>query len=829
VQINKPFFLLGLFCLSLSCLHGQGNSGNAKGRDTLPRQFDSLKPAVVTAALRPRIKGDTLEYNTESILLRSHAVAEELLRRLPGLHVDMDGNITYNGGKIEHLLVDGEDIFGSDPTLVTRNFDASKVAKVQIIDRKSDQANFTKIDDGVRTKTLNLILKEEAKDGLFGKLEAGANSDGYYNGNAVLAAFHKKEQFTALGMASNTGSLEVSSPGSANGRITFINGNSDALGATAGVGIPRFTAATFHYANIWNVAEDHFTSNYQYSHYVTEPLTTTQSLQIQPGGIYNQYQQSRSTNEQDQHWVNGLYEYIPNSKYALQLSYYGVNSAGHNQFGAVANSRINDTTVNTSRRTIQDLVSKNEFSSNLSWKMRIGNSDQRTFSIGAGLNTTNNSTGGYSYSLNAFYPANGGSEIMDTVDQRIQINNHVLRIGGNLNFTEPIGAAVMLGFSYGLSVTSDRPIQATYNRGDGKYNEEVGSLSTRLQTQTVSQRITSSLQGKIGRVSYVIGNDWIGYGYRQDDLSTDSLLQLHRWNWTPSILLLYTLDPVTTFLFNFNSETKQPSPNQLQPMTNNSDPLHITFGNPDLKPALNNSMKLEFQQFKAWRIGLSLTGSLTNSSISTKTTTDSLGRQASQPVNVNGGKVASLNFSLGRKVEGFDLGFQTVSNWTQNFNYVNADLSRNNIYNAGAGISLSQYVNDMYSFQLKTNFTYFESHSSINNTTPIHYWSQNHEALLSIYLVPKFDIGTGATYTWQQKSSALAGGTSVILWNAYISRNLLHDKITVKTLLNNILGQNSAVSRTNIANVNTQSSTNILGRNWMLTVTYHFDKKFGKR
>src|SRR5581483_4140194 len=173
--------------------------------------------------------------------------------------------------------------------LVTRSFDASKIAKVQILDRKSDQALFTGIDDGTRTKTLNLVLKESAKDGYFGKAELGGNAQGYYNGNGALAAFRNKEQFTALGLASNAGITGFSSNASSGApRVAFVSDNSDPMGASAGTGIPRFAAAALHYANTWNGSQDHLMTNYQYSHYFTQPQTTTLSLQTQANSLYEQ-------------------------------------------------------------------------------------------------------------------------------------------------------------------------------------------------------------------------------------------------------------------------------------------------------------------------------------------------------------------------------------------------------------------------------------------------------------------------------------------------------------------------------------------------------------
>src|SRR6185437_1226188 len=156
-------------------------------------------------------------------------------RRLPGLQISPDGTITYNGDKIEHLLVDGEDIFGSDPTTVTRNFDASKIARVEILDRKSDQAIFTGIDDGTRTRTLNLVLKPTAKDGYFGKVDAGGNTDGFYNVDGVVGSFENKEKFTVLGLASNTGILGfTNNEGNSPASVNFSNVNADPLYASAG-------------------------------------------------------------------------------------------------------------------------------------------------------------------------------------------------------------------------------------------------------------------------------------------------------------------------------------------------------------------------------------------------------------------------------------------------------------------------------------------------------------------------------------------------------------------------------------------------------------------
>ncbi len=798
----------------------------AHPKDSTFPKLDSLKAVIVTATIRPRLKGDTLEYQTGNIKVRPNSNVEDLLRRLPGLQIDASGNLTYNGEKIEHLLVDGVDIFGSQPSLVTRNFDASKIEKVQVLDRKSDQSIFTGIDDGSRTKTLNLVLKSSAKNGYFGKVEAGGNTNGYYNSNGALAAFRNKEQFTALGLAANTGVLGFSGNGGSTGAISFQNSGADPLGASAGYGIPRLTAVALHYGNVWDDINGNLTANYQYSHFFTNPITDTKTIQVQPDSAYGQSQFSQSTNLQTQHWIYGKYELSPNNSSSFRFSFHGSNSQGENQFESKGNSTFNDTLVNSSLRKIQDKTSQGNLGGDLSWRTNIGKRPGRVFFVSTSGTKIDVTTNGYLYSINQYYQPNGRIQGTDTIDQRKQITSHSLNVGGNLGYTEPLWKGVSLGVIYSYSVTKDKPLQATFEKGDGKYQELVDSLSSQFQTRVINQRGTINLQGKIGPFSFTIGNDLLIYNYRQVDLLADSLVRLHYFNSAPHLFVNYFLDKSTFLHFNYAVSTQQPQISQLQPVKNNSDPLFITLGNPDLRPSFNQNMRLEFHQSKKWLIHASLSLALTDNNISTKTITDSLGRQISQPVNVDGSRTIGFNFSINKKLMGLDLGLRGTESYNHTLNFVNAFLNRNDSYTSDGGISLGKYLPDKYAFQLSADFSYLSQVSSINSTQPIHYWTQTHYGSVSLFFLRNFDINTNVQYTWQQKTSAFSANTSVLLWNAYVSRNLLKDKLVFKLQFNNMLNQNAGISRSNMANVNTQTATKILGRYWMLSAIYHFDRQF---
>src|SRR5258707_4082369 len=140
-----------------------------------------LKEVIIKGtAAQIKIKGDTTEFNAAAFTNQPNAKVEDLLKQLPGITVDKDGKITAQGETVNKVLVDGEEFFGDDPTLVTKNIRADMVDKVQLYDKKSDQAAFTGIDDGVKNKTINLKLKEDKKTGYFGKVDLGVATDQYY-------------------------------------------------------------------------------------------------------------------------------------------------------------------------------------------------------------------------------------------------------------------------------------------------------------------------------------------------------------------------------------------------------------------------------------------------------------------------------------------------------------------------------------------------------------------------------------------------------------------------------------------------------------------------
>ncbi|HEY1010981.1 MAG TPA: carboxypeptidase-like regulatory domain-containing protein, partial [Daejeonella sp.] len=164
----------------------------------------SLNEVTISAEqLAVKVRKDTIEYNADSFKTQPNAVVEDLLKKLPGVEVDRDGNILVAGQKVTRLTVDGKDFFGTDPKTATKNLPADAIAKVQVVDSKTLEAKATGVDDGQREKVLNLTIKEDKKRGWFGNANASGGTTDRYNGYLSANHFNKNLQFAVLGMSNN--------------------------------------------------------------------------------------------------------------------------------------------------------------------------------------------------------------------------------------------------------------------------------------------------------------------------------------------------------------------------------------------------------------------------------------------------------------------------------------------------------------------------------------------------------------------------------------------------------------------------------------------------
>ncbi|HMH20725.1 MAG TPA: outer membrane beta-barrel family protein [Puia sp.] len=807
------------------------------GSIPLPPRSNELVAAVVTQR-RPviRIKGDSLEYDASSVKVKTNGSVEDLLRLLPGVEVNQKGEIMAQGQKIQKVLIDGEEFFSDDPTIATRNLSASMIDKVQVINKKSPQSEFTGIDDGKSVHTLNLTLREDKKNGYFLKAEAGTG-DKYYNNSGLAGAFKARRKLSVFGMASSTGQSGLSGADAQSfddGENTYIPqgpGGADNFGASGATGgTPLTSNAGVHYSNKWNGDGihdgQHLSGNYRYNRIFNDPVSTTITRQTLADTIYLQTQQATSRSSKDQHTLSAIYEITFDSSSSFRLSFGGLTEQAHNQDGFTGSTLLNDTLVNDSHRSSDADIDNRNFIGNILWRKKFAHPGQ-TLSAYANIHTTDNHVSGYLYSVNNFRQPDTSLISHDTTDQKKDNTGKATTIEGNILYTTPVWKDWVIAAGYSLALTHNESIRNTFNKGGGKYDDYIDSLSSAYGFNIATQRVRLTAQLKKQHFTYTLGGDMSYAAYRQTDLLQDTSIRYHYLNFFPHMEARYNFSSFRSISFNYYGSTQQPSIYQLQPAKNNNDPLNIVLGNPGLQPAFSHSFRLGLNDYKplAGRyLYIGVGYGFTSNSISSSTQTDALGRNLSQAVNVNGNQNAQLYGSSTWKLRSLDLnlGLNSSVSYNRTINFVNTRRDSSDTWSPGGGVNIGRNVPDKYNFFISSNWNYAYSHSSVNPAALTSYWTGVYSAQLGITLPWQIEWNTNCEYSWRQKINGADKELRVARWNAWLDKRFFRNALTARLLVNDILDQNTGFTRNLSANQLTETSFTSLRRYWMLSIIWNF-------
>src|SRR6187200_92794 len=426
-----------------------------------------LSEVIVKSGSPIKIKGDTLIYTADSFKVRPGANVEELLRRLPGITVDKSGKITAMGERVKKVLVDGEEFFGSDPGIATKNLRADAVKEVEVFDKKSDQAEFTGIDDGVKDKTINLKLKEDKKKGYFGKIEAGGGLPDKYDNAVMLNAFRGKRKTAGYGIMSNTGQTNLDWQDAQNyggaadnmmsgvsddgGMYIMFGGGGDDNYNGGRNGIPQNWNAGFHYSDKYNNGKTSFNTGYKFSKVIAPGTTKTFSETYLPNSApWSSNTVSDNRTSTNKHAVNMTIEYNIDSNNSLKwVSRYNNNSSLAEVNYSSEMLDENADFINNSTRKSKTNTDKNNVASSLLYRHKFKKL-ARTLSINTDFNWNRSQSNGLLYSLNNYYN-NGVFNHRDTTDQVNITDNNNNTISTKVSYTEPLRKDFYMELTYGFA------------------------------------------------------------------------------------------------------------------------------------------------------------------------------------------------------------------------------------------------------------------------------------------------------------------------------------------------------------------------------------------
>lgn len=808
-----------------------------------------LKDVIVRQTISSiKVKGDTTEYAADSFKVQPNATVEDLLKKLPGIQVNKNGQITAQGERVQKVLVDGEEFFGDDPTLVTQNLRADMVDKVQVYDKKSDQANFTGIDDGQKQKTINLKLKDNKKNGYFGKLNASAGTDGYHDSQGMINMFKKKQKFAAYGIVSNTGKTGLNWQDRDNygesfasgvdydeaSGFYFSSGSNDELdswdGRYNGQGFPLVQTGGLHYNNKWNDDKQSINGNYKILQLYVNGNSAANSQFILPDTLYYNNKKQSFSNKILRNRANGSYEYQFDSTSSIKITADGGNDHKiTNTIDSTDARDINNTPVNQGYRNFATVGDKRSLNSNILWRKKLKKKG-RTISVNLRETYSNNSSDGYLNSHNNFY-IDGNIVQTQIIDQYKTNRSQNTLFDTKITYSEPLSNISSLIFNYGVVVNNSNSERSSFNKSaEGKYTILDSIYSNDYTFNVFTQRagVNYSLFKK--KIKFNFGSN-VGFtGFEQKNMHTDSSISRNFVNWYPQATFSYQFSQQRRFTIRYNGNTQQPSIQQIQPVRTNDDPLNVSVGNPDLKPAFNNNIWISFFDFKVLterNIWVSVGSNFTQNSISSKDYVDSLGRRVYQSVNLNGNHSLYSNFDYGFKIKKLDmrLGFNGNINTSRYVNIVNnvLNVTKNRSYTMG--LNLNKSKEKKYDIGVWSNATYTTSTSSVQEDVKTNYWTFEVNPNIDVFLPKKFQIHTDGNFNFRQKTTVFIGNNNVVLWNAWIGKKFLKgDALLIKASVNDILNQNIGFSRTVNSNYISQNTYSTIRRYFLLSVVWNFNK-----
>lgn len=802
---------------------------------------------VVGQAIQAVQKGDTTQFNASAFKTNPDASTEDLIQKMPGIAV-VNGEVKAQGESVKRVLVDGKPFFGDDPSLALRSLPAEVVEKIEVFDRLSDQSQFTGFDDGSAEKTINIVTRPNRNNGQFGKVYAGAGLDDRYQAGANINIFKGNRRISLLGLSNNINQQNfssqdilgaTSSSGGGGGRggrgPGGGGGGADNFMVGQQSGITGTNAFGLNYSDNWG-KKVQVTGSY----FFNRSVNTNEQLTGKETFLTNQfYDESRlTTNRNLNHRFNLRMEYKISPKTSMiftpQLSMQNnrstSNTTGETREG---NGTPLISTVNQRNNHSEGF----NFGGNLLLRHQL-NKPGRTLSLNLSSTVNDQKRNNSLYARNLYY-----ANLItpgDTIDQIASTLTNGTRLSANLNYTEPLSKTSQLQLTYNTSLSNNNSLKETYDYTplEQLYNNLDTLLSNNFDNR------------------YLTNRGGVGYRYRKGGFMANFAVnyqnaQLHSNqvfprvsevntsfnNILPGAMLSYRMKSGNQFRLFYRTSTREPSVNQLQNVIDNSNPLSLSAGNPNLKQSFTNTLNLRFtstnqetfSNFQSFIFVSKTDNAITNSTFIAREQVElengivlEKGAQLTRPVNVNGNLNVRTLATYGTPIKPI----KSNINFTGGFNYIrtpgliNEISNISNSYITNAGIVLSSNISSNLDFALSYTANYNVVRNTIQPQMNNNFYTHAATGRVNWIFGKGFVLSTDVS---QQSYRGLGEGynQNFALWNASVGKKFLKNNAgELKLSVFDILKQNTSITR-NVSETNIQDiSSRVLTQYAMLTFTY---------
>ena len=811
-----------------------------------------LMEVVIRTAKAPlRIRGDTIEYDATTFKVPPGSSVEDLLRRLPGVEVDADGNIKAQGKEVKRVYVDGKSFFGDDPKSATKNLDAETISKVQVFDEKSEQAKLTGVDDGKKEKTMNLELKEEFKKGSFGKVTGAIGTEERWAARCSYNRFNEKQQLSFIGFGNNinqtgvnwedygefkgqnsfnnydNGDFGFSSGGG--GRVFYSNGEDSPVNYFDGRGFTENYGGGVNY-NFDN-KKSKFNASYFYNQTDLDLDQTAFRQTILNDGLFANTDTTRKNDFRLNHsFATRLEQNIDSNNVLIVKANFRLSHADTengqtqlftDQAGLPTNSlHIDNNSDLNSWRLTSAAIFRHRFKKK-----------GRSFALSAGYNNSQSDGSDQLFSLNDFFKAN---TLPDQIRQLNQNDNSTRQIKSSLLFTEPLRKKwyweTFYNFSQATNAVNRQVLDPEVN------NERIDDLSVYYDYHVLYNRIGTGIRYSNEGLNFSVGAAGqqlqLNGKYAIDEgmpLLTDPIDRSFL-NWVPNVDFSYEFSNHMQLSTNYSYSVEEPRLNDLQPVPNVNNPAFRTEGNPTLAPERSHDVSLNFNYWNPAsfaNIGLGSGLNFYDNQIVYNQTVeliDSVGiRTTTRPDNVSGGhNIYTYLWSSFPIVK-----TKLSMSLSGNINSGKAPSLVNGVENetTNNGISLrmgfSLTPNQKLILGLNGNTRFNDIKYSIQDEQNQKIQNHGVDASVKWQFASKFFLESNFNYS-VYRNDRFGFNQDIPIWNASVRRLLgKSNRVEMRLAAFDIFNKRVSISQSGTQNYVTNSIASTLARYYMLSLSYN--------
>lgn len=822
------------------------------GNITLDIDAQDIEQINFTAtAMRTSQRGDTLAYNADAFKVSRDADASALLSKMPGITVS-DGTVEAQGETVKKILVDGRELFGEDVSTAISNIPAESIKEVEVFDKKSDQAEFTGIDDGDDYKAINIVTRPGMSNGLFGKIYGAYVTPDMYSVGASINMFQGDRKISVIGVSNNINEQSFSTDdllGTVGSSGGMRGGSGGSYMTSKQSGLSSSNSISLNYSEKYSdkVTATAGLSFNTTSNELEEYTDRTYTFTEEDSSIQSYIEDYIKNSDNYNYRFNGKLDWTINENnklmYRPNLSFQDYTSSAITEGTTYLTLDQMSSTLNSiDESSFQDKFGYN-ISNTLVYMHKFGDTG-RSINVYGTASWSKTDSEVLSQSDTKYMTTDTSDDDSEDVDKNT-INYTLSRtLSGNISYTETISKKSTLIASYRYSNKfSDKDQSAyLYNPITGGYDDFSADLSNIYSSTYATHQIGpgyryNSTNTKItAELNYQLANlD----GEQSYPVSTDPITNKSYEDFTYFAMLNHKFSNQTSLRVKLRSSTSNPSISELQEVIDSTNPLFVSSGNSSLQPTYSHSLSANFTHSnirKGSTFMASVSADLQNDYIGSNVIIAqdenisldngvelSQGAQYTEPVNLDGYMKLSARVNVGLPVSFIysNLNLSLGTNYTELPSIINyqKNITQTTAYSAGA--VLGSNISELVDFTISYNGGYNVAKNSIQTSSDNTYYSQKAELRMKLEAWWGLTFSASGSYN-QYKGITDNYNEEYTLLNLSLGKKIFNNRrgeisVGVTDLFDENTSFSRTVSSTYIENVN----SNVLGRLFNITFTYN--------